>query len=512
VLAELSATAPTDSAADLPELLSLASGFLAETTGRAEIWIASDLQQSNWKPEDPRWQTARAGLANLPQPPQIRVLALGGETAANAAIRILSSRRQPDRLDLEIEITREGPNRDTLTLPVTTTLNGAQSTQTLSLNGQQTRFTQSLPLAESTEAGHGWIELPGDANLRDNQAYFAYGPARPARSLIVAPTGEAADYLALAAAPPGLPALQADVIDPGNWSRTPLVDTAAIFWAAPLPDAETATDLQDFVEEGGQLVFFAPTGESTENFLDIAWSATELAASEQFFILDSWDHNDGLLRDGIDGTQVPGDRLRAIKRRRPNGEFSILARWDDTEPFLARRILDQGTAWFVGSIPDYGWSNLGDADVLLPLVQRAVTAGAERFETGYRAVVGSTAAQAAPGEEVTRLDRSDTPEATAPEHLAGVFRIGERIKAVNRSAAEDLSGKLESELIAPLFDDLRFSLFEEAGRSENDTIARSAWRAFLIAMLFFLIAEALLCLPKKRGQATAQGRQKVRPA
>ena len=44
VLAEIAATAPTDTAADFPTLLARAAEFLSETTGRSEVWLASDLQ------------------------------------------------------------------------------------------------------------------------------------------------------------------------------------------------------------------------------------------------------------------------------------------------------------------------------------------------------------------------------------------------------------------------------------------------------------------------------------
>jgi hypothetical protein len=51
-LADLSSTAATDTAADFPTLLSRAADFLADTSGRSEVWLASDLQASNWHPED----------------------------------------------------------------------------------------------------------------------------------------------------------------------------------------------------------------------------------------------------------------------------------------------------------------------------------------------------------------------------------------------------------------------------------------------------------------------------
>ncbi|MGA0846848.1 MAG: BatA domain-containing protein, partial [Luteolibacter sp.] len=74
VIAELSSTAATDSAADFPQLLSRAIDVLAESSGRTELWMISDLQQSSWRPTDERWGSARAALLALPQKPALRIL------------------------------------------------------------------------------------------------------------------------------------------------------------------------------------------------------------------------------------------------------------------------------------------------------------------------------------------------------------------------------------------------------------------------------------------------------
>ncbi|MCH7225768.1 BatA domain-containing protein [Haloferula sp. A504] len=496
VLGELSSTAATDSAADLPDLLTTAANFLAETPGRAELWVASDLQLSNWLPEDDRWTRARASLESLPQPPRVRVLAVSGESAGNQSLRILSSRRNGDRLELELEIARNGPALSPLGVPVTTTLNGARSTDSVTVTGQQLRFLKTLPTPETDESGFGWISIPGDGNPRDNVAYFAYGPALPVTSGVVAQPGEAADYLSLAAAPDGFGGQTSERIGPDALSGKIVDETAALFWAAPLPAGPIAERLEQFVRDGGQLLVFPPDTDADTEFLGITWSEIQNAPSEQFFILDSWDRADGLLRDGIDGTPVPADRLRAVKRRIPQGDASILARWDDTEPFMVRQVIGKGTAWFIGSLPDYSWSNLGDADVLLPLAQRAVVAGAVRFDSGYLTRVGASDSLPAPNETRERFDSYADASTAQADHIAGVYRLGDRVRAVNRPASEDLAGQIETPAVSPLFEGLSFSLFEDTSSSARDNISRSVWRAFLIAMLFFLLAEALLCLPK----------------
>src|ERR1051325_1540805 len=54
-LANLPQVAATDTAADLPAMLQTALKWLVDTrSGAAEIWIASDLQETDWAPEDGR--------------------------------------------------------------------------------------------------------------------------------------------------------------------------------------------------------------------------------------------------------------------------------------------------------------------------------------------------------------------------------------------------------------------------------------------------------------------------
>ena len=496
-LAELSATSPTDTAADFPTLLARAAEFLADTTGRSEIWLASDLQTSNWHPDDERWTAARAGLAALPQKPAIRVLSLTGLSSPNTAVRLLGSSRAGDEMLLDLEILRAADSRGTATLPLTTNLNGTRTTETLTLPGQSLRFQKSVALPSGSATGSGWLSIPADGNSRDNSTFFAYGPARPVKSLVVAPAGEAADYLALAAAPPGFGNQTAQRVEPANAASIATGDLAAILWAAPLPTGPAYEVINRFLTSGGHVIFFPPGLSSDATFLDLKWSNPTEAPAGKFFILKDWNHSDGPLRDGIDGTPIPAERLKAIRRQIPLGDAAPLARWEDGEPVITRRIVDHGTAWFVGSLPDYTWSNLGDADVLLPTVQRIIAAGAGRFDASYLTTVGSDAAQPQPGETRTRLDDYGTPDPANAAHEAGIFRLGERLLAVNRPAREDNPEILAREQLDQALEGTKYTLLDQAGQATDPSLSRDVWRAFLIAVLFFLISEAILCLPKK---------------
>ncbi|MEP2775190.1 MAG: BatA and WFA domain-containing protein [Luteolibacter sp.] len=502
VLAEISATAATDSSADFPTLLTTATEYLSGVTGRAELWLASDLQSSNWHPDDQRWAAVRASLAALPQPPAVRVLSLTGESAPNTSFRLLGTRRVADGLVLDLELIRSDDSRGSLNLPVTVSVNGASTTESVSLPGQSLRFQKTIRIKDETETGTGWLAIPADGNPQDNAVFFAYGPARPVKTLIVASAGEAPGYLALAAAPPGFEKQSAEIVNPAAFPAN-TGDISMVLWAAPLPIGENARHLQDFLSNGGQVVFLPSSDLSENEFGGLKWQPVTSAEAGKFYILQDWDKTDGPLRDGLDGSPIPAERLRAIKRAVPDGDATVLARWEDGEPFLTRKIYERGTIWFLGSIPDYTWSNLGDADVLLPAVQRILALGADRFDSSLLTEVGSDTATLYPGETRSRID--DFAAINTPFE-AGVFRLGQRVIAVNRPAIEDDLTIATRENLDAMLDGTGYRLLDQAGRSADPSLSTDMWRAFLIAVLFFLISEALLCLPKKRAEEPTKQR------
>lgn len=507
ILDTLSSTAATDTAADLPALLSRAAEFLGETSGRSEIWLASDMQSSNWRPNDERWAAARAALADLPQKPAIRVLSITGPTAANSSIRLLSSRRASDELLLDLEILRSGEARGSSSIQLTTQLDGSRTTENLTVPGQSLRFQKRVALPTGSTSGHGWLSVPADGNPRDNATFFAYGPDRPSKSLIVSPAGESADYLALAAAPPGLTNFETKRIDPAQVATALTSDLSAIIWAAPMPSGPIADSLLEFLSDGGHVLFLPPGISSNQSFQDLTWAEPVESPAGKFFILSDWNHSDGPLRDGIDGTPISADRLKAIRRQIPLGDTTPMARWEDGEPALTRRIFDQGTAWFLGSLPDYTWSNLADADALLPAIQRIISAGHDRFDASHITTLGSSDSRLLPGETRRRVDDYGSPDPANASHEAGVHLLGERLLAINRPPIEDSPEVVTRDLLDTMLEGTNHTLLDQAGQSGDPNLSRDVWRAFLIAMLLFLIAEALLCLPKRENSPTPQPAQ-----
>lgn len=517
ILAEITNTRATDSAADIPALLQRAAEFILETQpGKTEIWIASDMQYADWDSESERWTTAKATLQSIPQKPAVRILSLAAPSRSNVSLRLLSSHRTADELLLDLEISRSEATAP-LNLPLTVALNGTKTTDSITVPGQNLRFQKRIKLPAGQDEGQGWLSLPSDANPHDHTAFFTYGAARAIRSLVVATAGEAAQYIATAAAPPGFSGQSTETIAPSQFltKTNSLSDYAAILWAAPLPDEAAAIALTNFLNSGGHILFFPPLENSTNTFKTIKWSPITTAPEGKFFILQSWNHDDGLLQDSLSGAPLAGQTFKAIKRQiaeAPTGTVSSLATWDDGQPFLTRLITERGTAWFISSAPDYTWSNLGDAHLLLPAVQRAVLAGNARFDAALLAEVNRGDALPRNNEVRTRIDDFPVDAEADPSYSAGVFRLGERVIAANLPATEYDPLAIQKSDLKPLFEGIKYSTFEDNSQSTSDNEEKEIWKLFLGALLFFLIAEAILCLPKPSAAPVAKAKPASSPS
>jgi hypothetical protein len=488
-LAEPSLTGPTDAAADLPAMLQAAHTWLVENkAGTAEIWIASDLQQSNWHPGDDRWQAAIAALEALPQRARIRLLALNQPAAGDAAVSLhesgLQRRGAVHELQLALDVRHSGDNATTLplTLPLTLALNGAGTTHDLSLEGRSVRWRHRVVLGERAPAA--------DANLRDNAAWFVFAPQDGVRAAVVATDADATRAIRLAAG-----ALagggEAELIAPPDFTTANLAGHALLVWHGPLPAGESAARIRAFAEDGGA-VLFLPDGQGSDSeFAGVRWGDAQTATGENVFAVATWDRQEGPLADTEEGFTLPVDQLVARRRCALSGEVTVTAAFADGQPLLARRTLGRGAVYFCTTLPTPEWSNLGDGLVLVPMMHRLVQAGARRLDQERLLVCGELSAADrnrqwtsldAPGKDI-RFD-------------AGIYQSGERIVAVNRSPVEDEPGELGSDAAQGLFGGLPVQLFEQRG-AVSEALQGEIWRLLLFGMLLFLLVESFLILPEK---------------
>jgi hypothetical protein len=493
---ELDNTSPTDTASSIPTLISTAIDYIMDNAlGKTEIWVASDLQQSDWAPDRGEWDAIRSGINDLPQKTTLRILSLASPVYDNTSIRVTSSRRVGDELVLDLLLARSDHMGPTA-IPITYSVNGTRSSDKITLNGQTYQFQKRLPLGKRTGQGHGFVSIPSDTNARDNVSYFAYGEDTPPKTTIITEGGESPTWLSLAAAPPGYLDSQSIQLSPTNAHKIDWDTSTLVIWQAPLPDGAIAQEFARYIESGGVALILPPAADQADtSFLGIRWGKRSTAPRDQYFIVQEWNQTDGPLKNGQEGTPIPVSKLKAIHRRAIIGDATTLASWDDSTPFLVRTVVGNGTAFFINTLPDYTWSNLGDADVLLPAVQRMIALGDKRFGSAFAAVAGSKRAFTTHGEIRTRLDTHSTSTSSNAPYEAGVWKLGDRLLATNHPLSEDQWQFLTPKKLDQLLENIPYKLFEDRGNS--DSLTQEIWKAFLVAMLIFLIIEAVLCLQKK---------------
>lgn len=511
-LPELSTTFATDTQADIPTLLTKAIDYIDETNpGQTEIWLASDMQRGDWRPTDSRWNAVRTGLESLPSETKLRVLSSGSELAQNVAIELVASRRVEDNLFLDLKLTRSNGD-GTSTVPITYSLKGARSAERVTMNGQELRFQKRLPLSAADVDGSGWVGIPSDNNPRDNSVFFAFGGKEPVQSWIVSekPSGNTANYLRKAAAPDGFDRYSSEIIALTQTTKIDWSTASLIVWQAQIPTGAVAAQLQEFATSGGSVIFFPPEKPSNNIIFGTSWGLIEEAPADEYFINGSWIKDDGPWRNSLSDQKMPIDQVRGVKRCSIQGDGTSLAEWDDGSPLLYRQLQGLGTAIFINTLPDDRWSNLEFVALHLVAVQRLLEKGTDRLHSGYRAIAGSEKAKLRGDEIRDRLDAFEDYEPALGSYRAGVYRLGERVIAVNRPAAENSPLRVNEEALDTLLEGTSYSLFEST--KDDNNLVSPVWWAFLIAVLFFLLAEAILCLQPKLTGPPALSTSKTSPA
>ena len=511
-LPELSTTFATDTQADIPTLLTKAIDYIDETNpGQTEIWLASDMQRGDWRPTDSRWNAVRTGLGSLPNETKLRVLSSGSELAQNVAIELVASRRVEDNLFLDLKLTRSNGD-GTSTVPITYSLKGARSAERVTMNGQELRFQKRLPLSAADADGSGWVGIPSDNNPRDNSVFFAFGGKEPVQSWIVSekPSGNTANYLRKAAAPDGFDRYSSEIIALTQTTKIDWSTASLIVWQAQIPTGAVAAQLQEFATSGGSVIFFPPEKPSNNIIFGTSWGLIQEAPADEYFINGSWIKDDGPWRNSLSDQKMPIDQVRGVKRCSIQGDGTSLAEWDDGSPLLYRQLQGLGTAIFINTLPDDRWSNLEFVALHLVAVQRLLEKGTDRLHSGYRAIAGSEKAKLRGDEIRDRLDAFEDYEPALGSYRAGVYRLGERVIAVNRPAAENSPLRVNEEALDTLLEGTSYSLFEST--KDDNNLVSPVWWAFLIAVLFFLLAEAILCLQPKLTGPPSLSTSKTSPA
>jgi hypothetical protein len=510
-LTDLSLTQSTDTTADMPAMLRSAFNWLIENrAGTAEIWIASDLQKTDWHPDDARWKNVISQLASLSQKVRIRLLSVAEAPGNNTAIALneVTRRQRGDKSELQFVLDlQQTAVRDqaTKTLPISVTLDGARSQSEIALEGQSLRWRYRMDLGNHTNGGWGSFEIPGDANPRDNTAYFVYGPETTSRATVIAADEETARLLPFAASQNGRPA-QTVSID--NLTSLDLSRDSLLVWQQPLPSGAVADTLNTFVRDGGVIVFLPPGQTDSQQFNGLGWGTVETAEGDKTFRIAHWDEDQGPLARTDERASLPLAQTTVQKRQLITGQKNAVAAFEDGAGFLGRQSIGRGEIYFCATLPNYNWSSLADGPVLVPMLQRLIQTGTRHLQQSSIIACGELSAS----DQAKQWVSVDSTQPKDIHTQSGVYRSGDRLLAVNRPASEDEPDVIDIDQARKLFGDLPFQTMQDR-RSPLGQLQGEIWRVFVVIMLLFLIGEGILILPSRRVAApTTHKRQEKREA
>lgn len=498
---------PTETAADVPSMLQAALRWLLDNkSGTAEVWLASDMQKSNWRPDDSRWGDLTAQLAGLPQKVRVRILPVLGRSGPNRSVRLEESYRRKrggkGELAMTLDFLKTEPVAESI--PVGVTLNSSRTDVEVALDSQESRWRHAVGLDIRQGRGWGKVEVPADTNPSDNAAYFVYSEDVPLRAAVSAREAISERVLGLAAtafgqATNGAPRpVKPDVA--GGWERETLV-----IWQGALPQGSPSEELRRWVQEGGVVVFFPPGLADTNRFEGIGWGEVQNALEAKPFRVVKWDENQGPLARTDEGSSLPMGNLMILKRQAVVGGGTVLAPFEDGAPFLARQVLGRGEIYFCASLPEPTWSGLAEGPVLVPMLQRLLALGARRLQHDPSVICGEMGVADA-GLTWTAVEGAGLDA----RFRAGVYQSRDRLLAVNRSPLEDDWEAVEGSAAANLLGPDNARLWEGKTSGGAGATQGEIWRFFLAGMLLFLLVEGWLILPGAGPSSAAGSARSIR--
>ena len=502
-LSRLPSTGPVGASADIPGMLQAARDYIkANKSGRTEIWICSDTRANDWNPESGRWQALRDAFQEFPQGVRFHLLAYPQAASRNLSVRVTDVRRRKTgdgaELLISLQLARQGAeDAPKETVPVQFEIDGARSEVAVDLTGAESKLEDHrIPLEKGKDRGWGRVSIPADANPSDNDFWFVFEQPVPRRAIVVAEDAAAARPLQLAAAiapDPAVPS-SAEVLAPDQIAGVDWDKIALVLWQAPLPDESAGEPVRAFIRRGGSAIFFPPRAPGKGELFGVRWTSWQEQKAEA--PVEGWRGDEDLLAKTQSGTPLPVGQLQ-VRRScgLSGGELTTLATLRGGAPLLARATTDGGAAYFCATTPAVGDSSLAaNGVVLYVLVQRAMAGGAAILGSTRQLVAGDPTR-----DDPTRWERvAGGEEAISTEYAAhrGVYSSGDRLLAVNRSAAEESAAVLADRRVDDLFRGLDFARVDDRAGSMASLI-QEIWRMFLTAMLVAMVAEAGLCLPKR---------------
>lgn len=472
------------------------------SVGISEVWIASDLQVSNWQLDDSIWEEISKKFEDLPQKVSLKVLAMDGTKSANVGVisnsLIDSGFGFSDEIPIRVSFIQN--SIDDKTIPVEIRADEATYQSEVELAGERTIWRQTVSV--SGEKTVPWINvsLPDDGNIHDNNYYFIVPPEIQPKVIIVSEEQEIGSIIQ-AAVSVGIPK-DSPIYLKTSLDEAPEADTSIIIWQGALPQADTAGYLVDFVESGGSLLFLPSTDERvvTREIFDTRWNEIQLAEESQYFAINNWDQQSGPVAKTAEGFSLPLDKNNFLKRRILQSSGSSIVQFTDEMSFLLQTRNGKGRTYWMSSLPITDWSTLGQGFSFVPILQRILVEASGRFVAPVQIEAGRFFLD---DENVSLSDwRPVFPQIIGmnPQLQSGVYKNGERLIAVNPPTEEFGTNFYNGGDLKPLLGAMDLTVVNAETKptgndQDNNELQSELWKIFLLSMIVFLGLESFFTLP-----------------
>ena len=481
--------------------------------GAVDVWICSDLQSSDWNADSGEWSVIKRGFSSLPQSVRFHLLAYPELSGDNLAIRVTDAHRESVMdsaqvqnflvLSLQVFATGQGIQSNRR-IPISLEIEGVRSEISIELSGGAAELReQRIPLPPKVESGWGRVSLPADVNNADNDFYFVFDKPPVRRVVIVADDPAAVRPLQIAAritADGSSTMSQIELLAPNQLGSLDLDGAALLVWQSELPDESTAAGIDQYLNAGGQVVFFPPDSllaggkPRDRSYRGVQWLDWKSHDSAPVPVAN-WRSDQDLLAATRSGAGLPLGQIeiRGHARLLSQQPLTQLATLDGGDGLISRLPTTHGGLYFCTASTSGNQSSLAENGIVLfVVVQRAI----EQGQAALRGTLMRTA-------EFKREPLADWQQVTGSTAVSseydfqpGVYRNEELMFAVNRPLTEDQYALVSEENLTRLFDGLQLDRIDQKAGSLSG-IVREIWRQFLILMAVALILEAALCIPKR---------------
>ena len=510
---------------DIPGMLERALLYVKNNrTGNVNVWICSDMRESDWRTRDGRWAADRQGFIGLAQEVRFQVLDLGAPSNENRSIRVVSSKRvqgpQGVELSLSFKIERTLGSGVTSAqqIPVEVEVGNARSVVNVDLQSE-TAEVNDYRIALSSEndnagldKGWGLVRCPGDTNPADNTSYFVYEKPPARHTVIVSDNPRVIEAIELCTNISPEQAIECETetvastqLDSIDWNSVALV-----VWHEQLPEGRPLELLTQFIAQGGQVLLFPPETPNDTVALGLQWTGWQtLDANAKPDVENTesdptlarvlqWRNDSELLGNTLNGAPLPVGQLGIKRICKLQAEGTVLAAMSDELPLLMRIDTSGATkngVYVCTTTPSMRDSTFAsDGIVMYIAIQRVLAAGSARIGSTRMVTIGQTASTSF--DNATQVAGEASVLTNQYSQQPGVYRNDDLLIAQNRLGDED-SGKLVSaESLSSLFGALNWSRIAVGASARS--LVQEIWRWFLIVMLIAMVVEAMLCMPKRR--------------